>query len=100
MLRADVRVGRREPRLILIDIRRLPGICQLLRRATCFGEQRIPACTREVPAPNEAVELTGCPEYSSVTAPLSFAVIMFYTAFEMLGQSYRVSAPAHAAAEL
>lgn len=52
-------------------------------------------------APNEAVELTGRPEYSSVTAPLSFAtVIMFYTAFEMLGQSYRVSAPAHAAAEL
>lgn len=52
-------------------------------------------------APNEAVELTGRPDSCSVTAPLSFsAVIMLYTAFEMLGQSYRVSAPTHAAAEL
>ena len=48
MLRADVRVGRREPRLILIDIRRLPGICQLLRRTTCFGVHRIPTCIRVV----------------------------------------------------
>lgn len=45
--------------------------------------------------------MTERPDTCSAAAPLSFStVIMFYTAFEMFGQSYRVSAPTHAAAEL
>lgn len=99
MLRADVRVGRREPRLILIDIRRVPGICQLLRRTTCFGVQVRREVTRvergsKYNLCREYAELTDRADYSSVTAPLSFStVIKSYTAFEMLGQSHRLSAP-------